>query len=146
MSRKEVEELNAKMVKTWNDHDIDACAALCSDDVVWTDLNNPEPYRGKEGVRNFMGGWVKAFPDFRIEVKNSVATDDSIAVEVTFQGTNTGSMKMSPQAPEIPATGKKVINSKGVYFATFRGGKAVDVRTYPDAAGMMIQLGLMPKS
>ncbi len=145
MSKREVEELNAKMVKTWNDHDIDACAALCSDDVVWSDLNNPEPYRGKEGVRNFMGGWVRAFPDFHIDIKNSVATDDCIAVEVTFRGTNTGSMKMGPQAPEIPATGKKV-SSRGAYFATFRGGKAVDVRTYPDAAGMMIQLGLMPKS
>ncbi len=144
MSRKEVEELNAKMVKTWNDHDLEACAAVCSDDIVWSDPNNPEAYRGKQGVRTFMGGWVKAFPDFHIEIKNSVSTDDSIAVEVTFQGTNTGSMKMSPQAPEIPATGKKV-NSKGAYFATFRGGKAVDVRTYPDAAGMMMQLGLMPK-
>ncbi len=144
MSRKEVEELNAKMVKTWNSHDLEACAALCSDDIVWSDLNNPEAYRGKQGVRNFMGGWVKAFPDFHIEIKNSVSTDDSIGVEVTFQGTNTGSMKMNPQAPEIPATGKKV-NSKGAYFARFQGGKAVDVRTYPDAAGMMMQLGLMPK-
>jgi ketosteroid isomerase-like protein len=50
---------------------------------------------------------------------------------------------MGPDAPPIPATGKPISN-KGVYFVRIRGGKGVEVHTYPDAAGMMMQLGLVP--
>jgi predicted ester cyclase len=43
----------------------------------------------------------------------------------------------------IPATGRKV-NGKGTYFVRFKDGKPVEVHSYPDLAGMMMQLGLMP--
>ncbi|MBK5269470.1 MAG: hypothetical protein JJE22_00520, partial [Bacteroidia bacterium] len=40
------------------------------------------------------------------------------------------------------ATGKRVTN-KGCYFGKVKNGKFIEVRTYPDLAGMMMQLGLM---
>jgi hypothetical protein len=33
---------------------------------------------------------------------------------------------------------------RGTYFVRIRDNKAVEVHTYPDNAGLMIQLGLMP--
>ena len=62
---------------------------------------------------------------------------------VEFTGTNTGPLQMGPDVPPIPATGKSISN-KGVYFARIRYDKGVEVHTYPDAAGMMMQLGLVP--
>jgi predicted ester cyclase len=89
--------------------------------------------------------WIKveAFPDMRIVVKNRIATDEQVAVEVEFTGTNSGPLQIGPDVPPIPATGKQISN-KGAYFARIRDGKGVEVHTYPDAAGMMIQLGLVP--
>jgi predicted ester cyclase len=66
-----------------------------------------------------------------------------VAAEIEFVGTNSGPLQLAPGAPPIPATGKKV-NGKGTYFVRFKDGKAVEVHSYPDAAGMMMQLGLMP--
>ncbi len=99
--------------------------------------------RDKAAVRQFIQSWFDAFPDMNIVVKNRVATEDQVAAEVEFSGTNTGPLQMGPDAPPIPATGKQISN-KGVYFTRIRGGKAFEVHTYPDAAGMMMQLGLVP--
>ena len=33
---------------------------------------------------------------------------------------------------------------KGAYFARVEDGKIVEFSSHPDAAGMMVQLGLMP--
>jgi ketosteroid isomerase-like protein len=43
----------------------------------------------------------------------------------------------------MPATGKR-INGKGTYFLRVRDGKAVEVHTYPDTAGLLMQLGMLP--
>jgi hypothetical protein len=47
-------------------------------------------------------------------------------------------------AGEIPPTGK-AITGKGTYFARARDGKVVEFNSYPDIAGMMMQLGFMPQ-
>jgi predicted ester cyclase len=49
---------------------------------------------------------------------------------------------MAAGAPAIPATGKQV-TGQGTYFLRVRNGKVVEVHSYPDAAGLMMQLGLM---
>src|SRR5436309_35580 len=81
------------------------------------------------------------YPDFRIKVLNKIANEDSIAVEIEFSGTNTGPLKVSDDMPEIPATNKKIVNH-GCYFGRVKNGKFTEINTYPDMAGMMVQLGL----
>jgi len=108
-----------------------------------SDLGSPEPLHGKDAARQLIRGWFAAFPDLDSVVKNRVVTEDQVAVEVEFTGTNTGPLQMAAGAPAIPATGKKVQN-RGVYFLRIRNGKGVEVHSYPDAAGLMMQLGLMP--
>ena len=98
---------------------------------------------GKDAVRQYLQGWFTAFPDIKVTVKNRVVTEDQVAAELEFVGTNSGALQFGPGAPAIPATGKTV-NGKGTYFVRFKDGKAVEVHSYPDAAGMMMQLGLMP--
>jgi predicted ester cyclase len=46
---------------------------------------------------------------------------------------------------QLPATGKRVVG-RGSYLAKFKDGKVVEFHTYPDAAGLMLQLGLLPQS
>ncbi len=36
------------------------------------------------------------------------------------------------------------MNGRGTYFVRVRDGKVVEFNSYPDLAGMMMQLGLMP--
>jgi steroid delta-isomerase-like uncharacterized protein len=143
MSIQENIKFDEESIAAWNAHDPDGAVAVLADDIVWVDVSSPEPMRGKAAVRQHIQSWFTAFPDMKIVVKNRVATEDQVAVEVEFTGTNTGPLQMGPGAPPIPATGKQ-INNKGVYFARIRAGKGIEVHTYPDAAGMMMQLGLVP--
>jgi predicted ester cyclase len=108
---------------------------------MWQDAGSPQAMN-KDGIRQYLQGWFSAFPDIKITVTNRVITEDQVAAELNFVGTNTGDLQLAPGA-SIPATGKTV-HGRGTYFVRFKGGKPVEVHSYPDLAGMMMQLGLMP--
>ena len=129
-------------IAAWNAHDVERALAVFPDEVVWLDTGSPQPLKGKDALRQYLQGWFTAFPDIQITVTNRVVTEDQVASELDFVGTNTGNLQLAPGAT-IPATGKTV-HGKGTYFVRFKDGKPVEVHSYPDLAGMMMQLGLMP--
>jgi steroid delta-isomerase-like uncharacterized protein len=135
-------KLDQEEIAAWNAHDAERAAAIFPDDIVWQDTGSPQPMHGKDALRQYLQGWFMAFPDIKITVTNRVATEDQLASELEFVGTNTGDLQLAPGAT-IPATGKTV-HGKGTYFVRFKDGKPVEVHSYPDLAGMMMQLGLMP--
>jgi steroid delta-isomerase-like uncharacterized protein len=128
-------------IAAWNAHDVERALAVFPDDVTWRDAGSPQTMK-KDGIRQYLQGWFSAFPDIKITVTNRVITEDYVAAELGFVGTNSGDLQLAPGAT-IPATGRKV-NGQGTYFVHFKDGKPVEVRSYPDLAGMMMQLGLMP--
>ena len=142
MTTQEVINLNKAVIDSWNSHDTEKFLSLCDRNIVWKDTANPEPFRGLEGARQFFGMWDNAFPDFKIALRNSIANETSIACELEFTGTNSGTLAI-PGQQEIPATNRKVTANKGSYFAKFSNGKVTEVSSYPDLAGMMAQLGLL---
>jgi len=66
---------------------------------------------------------------------------DAVAAEIEFTGTNTGPMLMAGK--EIPPT-NETVTGRGIYIARVRGGEIAEFNSYPDVAGMMMQLGFMP--
>ncbi len=136
-------KLDEEEIAAWNAHDVERALAIFPDNVMWHDVSSPQAFDGKGAIGQYLQGWFSAFPDIRITVKNRVATEDYVAAELDFVGTNSGALQLAPGAPAIPATGRTV-NGKGTYFVRFKNGKPVEVHSYPDAAGMMMQLGLMP--
>ena len=97
--------------------------------------------RAPDQARQYMQGWFTAFPDMRVRTINRVVGEDSVAAEIEFTGTNTGPLSMGGM--EMPATGKTVVG-RGAYFARVKEGKVVEFSSHPDAAGLMMQLGLGP--
>jgi len=136
-------KLDEENFAAWNAHDIDRSLAIYSDEVVWIDVGSPQPMRGREAARQYIQAWFSAFPDMKITVTNRLVTEDQVAGELEFTGTNGGALQFAPGMPAIPATGKKV-TGRATYFVRIKNGKAVEVHTYPDTAGMLMQLGLMP--
>jgi steroid delta-isomerase-like uncharacterized protein len=143
MSVQENTRLDEEFIASWDAHDPDRALALLSDDAVWQDVTSPEPMHGKDAIRPYLQGWFTAFPDMKTKTKNRVVSEDQVAAEVEFTGTNSGPMQMAPGAPAIPATGRKV-TGQGVYFLRIQNGKVVAVHSYPNVAGLMMQLGLIP--
>ena len=141
MSREELERIDDQGIAAWNDHDTDGWVGLLADDFVIYDWTVADPIRDTEGARQYFDAWKTAFPDMQVKQTNRVVGDDAVASEVEFIGTNTGPMVMGGM--EMPPT-NKAITGRGTYFARIRGGKVTEFSAHPDAAGMMVQLGLMP--
>ena len=141
MSANDILKLHEQVVDSWNRHDTKKFATYVDENIVWNDIASPEPIRGKAGAEEFLNNWITAFPNFTMKTLNTVISDDKIAAELEFSGTNTGPLKVGDQ-PEIPATNRKVTN-RGCVFGKVKNGKFIEIRSYPDLAGMMMELGLM---
>jgi predicted ester cyclase len=140
MNANDLLKLHEQVVDSWNRHDSKKFVTYMDENIVLNDTSNPKPIKGKRDAEVYFNTWITAFPDFTMKPLNTVISGDYIAAEVECSGTNKGPLKIGDQ-PEFPATNKKVTN-KVCFFAKVKNGKATEVRTYPDVAGMMVQLGL----
>lgn len=137
----ELARLDDAGMAAWDSHDADALLALFADEFVWRDVAVPEPITTEAGVREYLDTWFTAFPDLRSRSLNRVIGEGSIAAELEFTGTNTGPLRMGDS--ELPATGVSVVGH-GSYFSRVRDGKIVEFSSYPDLAGLLMQLGAIP--
>jgi len=84
---------------------------------------------------------VTAFPDARIEAKNTIAQGNTVVVEGVFTGTHNGPLK-TPMGDVAP-TGKKVA---GDFIQVFEVDRGLIKRAHLiyDQVELMKQLGLAP--
>jgi predicted ester cyclase len=143
MLKEELERLDDVGIGSWDSHKPEVFADLFADDFVLEDITVPAPIRTKEGAEAYVQSWLTAFPDIHVRRTNRVIGEDSIAGELEFTGTNLGPLAMGDMT--LPPTSKTVVG-RGAYFVRVRDGKIVEFHSHPDAAGMMVQLGLMPQS
>jgi steroid delta-isomerase-like uncharacterized protein len=112
--------------------------AHVSPDVVVEMFAFGHTLRGVEGFRQFMQGFVTAFPDIRITPRTHVADDTRVACEFTALGTHQGPL-MTPAGP-IAATGKKVSFIVSEHWE-IHDGKIIALRNYQDAGSVLRQIG-----
>ncbi|MDX2546811.1 nuclear transport factor 2 family protein [Streptomyces sp. WI04-05B] len=78
--------------KAWNDHDGDAVAALCADDLVYDEPALGETAHGPDSIREFVTQMAHAFPDYsftRMGLYGEV-TRRAVLVAWRFSGTLAG--------------------------------------------------------
>ena len=63
-------KLDEEEIAAWNAHDVERALAIFPDNVMWHDVSSPQPFNGKDGIRQYLQGWFSAFPDMKITVKN----------------------------------------------------------------------------
>ena len=114
-------------------------AELNTSDAAWTSVPAGATFRGPDGYQQFLGVWLTAFPDAKVEVKNIAAGDDFAVAQFVGRGTHRGPLKTP--AGDVPATGKPmVVDFCEVY--SLKGGRIASCQLYFDAMGLMKQLGL----
>ena len=142
MTEHDVAAVAREFFEAWNDRDYERGAALITDDGELVEVATDERYRGSDGLREEYDKWAGAFPDGRVEIRNSFSAGDWAVTESTFRGTNTGAFVSA--AGEIPATGRG-LDFEFCTVTQVRNGRIVLVRHYHDNATIMQQLGLMPE-
>ena len=123
-----------------NQHDLDMVVSTLADDVE-SILPGAPPLKGKEPFKAYVSVFQTAAPDTHIEGHRDLGSGDTIVVEGSYSGTQTGPL-MTPGG-EIPPTGRH-------FDFTFcdvlqaKDGKVFSHRVYFDQVDFLTQLGLMP--
>lgn len=86
----------------FNGGDLDACVARAAPDLVMNLAELPEPMHGHESWRRGAELMKRAFPDLRAHIEDIFASQDRVAVRLTFRGTHAGEFL------GIPATGRSI--------------------------------------
>ena len=131
-------EIQNKTYELFNQGRVDDVLRQAADDVQVEMIPFGLVHRGHGGFRDFLTGFLGAFPDLRIEVKRQVADDARVAVELTAHGTHRGPL-MTPAGALAP-TGKSVTFTVCEVW-DFRDGKIAGIRNYQDAASILRQIG-----
>lgn len=135
-----VEGWGRRFGDAWNDHDPEAIAALCTEDVVWNDAALPGPASGHDGVRDFARFTFDLFPDFHVvetaECLYMSPAEPTVLVPYRMTGSRRG--------VDEPGEGGGVarFSVSGIDQWTFRGELLCRYSTYYDKTEMVRQLEL----
>ena len=128
-----------ELLNAWNARDLDAYVALLSPDVRWHDLAMASPPAvGRDAVRHFCETILRAFPDFRYEIRAPICVADdgnSCTVPWTITATHLGVL----QPPGFTPTGR-TLNMHGFDYIQFRDGQVANMESRFDPAEAIEQL------
>ena len=121
----------------WNKHNPALVDEIYASDFVDRSPDIPGIAHTRDGLKQFMGVYLRAFPDADIIIEDQLVEGDRVVTRWTGRGTQTGEFM------EMPPSGKKVA-VPGVQIDRFSGGKIVEEWTLFDQLGMLQQLGAVP--
>jgi steroid delta-isomerase-like uncharacterized protein len=136
MTREEILSLIDEMDAAFNRHDAEAVAACYAENAPLRDQAAPGVV-GRQAVRDYIAGYMHAFPDLVWE-RISAEVDGDVAVEEwRASGTHDGDM------PGVPATHRRMAVEGCSVFTIGADGLIREERNYWDEMAMLRQLGVV---
>jgi len=138
MSVADIKARTQQIFDLFNSHDVQAAAAYFAEDADLRDVAVARPAIGPQQIAAVYARQLDAIPDSVVRIERMVAEGDTVAVEWTLSGTHLGRML------GIPPTGKPV-SFKGVSMLRYRTNMVVSDTRVWDLAGLLRQIGLLPR-
>jgi hypothetical protein len=95
MSREEIERLDDQGMAAWDGHDAEGFANLFRRQVRRERCRHARADHDQGRGPPVRPGLVYGLPDMSVKQTNRVVSDEAVAAEVQFTGTNTGPMMMA---------------------------------------------------
>ena len=130
-----VTDIQRQLVDSWNSRDWNTYRSLLHSDYRYTGPDGKEETGPDAGLK-IAQMYANAFPDGKLEVKESVSSNNATVSELIAKGTHKGDLK------GIAATGKR-IEIRIANIMEIRDGKIYREREYFDVMSMMVQLGVV---
>ncbi|WP_284578463.1 ester cyclase [Streptomyces sp. 2P-4] len=119
--------------------DSDAIAGVVAPDCTLVDKGSGRKLEGREGFTWLARALFDAMPDATFTLDRLTSQGDTVVVEYTGSGTQTGDLVL--HAGTVPATGRHVtLHACDIY--ELKDGKIQEGRAYLDTGAIMNQLGL----
>jgi steroid delta-isomerase-like uncharacterized protein len=126
-------------IEAFNAGDWDRLAAGVTDDTVHEEPGTGRRVEGRDALVALNRGWKEAYPDATGTVTDAFACDDRVALQITWEGTQSGPLDM-PGGGHLPPSNKRVTVYACQVFR-MRDGKIAESTHYFDLLGMLEQLG-----
>ncbi|MFR0355159.1 ester cyclase [Streptomyces sediminimaris] len=131
------------LFRAWNDRDYDAIAGSVAQDCTLVEEGSGRTLQGPEGFTQLAKAMFDAMPDGKFTLDHLTSQGDTVVVEYTGSGTQTGDLAL--HAGTVPATGRHVtVHACDIYEV--HDGKIQEGRAYLDTGAIMSQLGLTEQS
>lgn len=133
------ETLVRDLFRAWNDRDYDAIAGAVAPDCTLIDKGSGRKLEGPEGFTWLAKTLFNAMPDGTFALDRVTSQGDTVVVEYTGSGTQTGDLAL--HVGTVPATGRHVtLHACDIY--EIKDGRIQEGRAYLDTGAIMSQLGL----
>jgi steroid delta-isomerase-like uncharacterized protein len=125
------------LVELWNTGNPELAKQLYQAGAERLDPNQPQPSRGPEEIARYVAEVRAGFPDFELQINDTVAQNNRLALHWTCTGTHRGEFQ------GIAPTGRR-INISGLSMERIENGKLAEDRVYFDRLTLFEQLGVSP--
>ena len=128
-------------VEAFNAADWDRFGATLTPDCVYEEPGTQRRVEGQDAILELNKGWKAAFPDAKGTVTDAFACGDRVAVQITWEGTQSGALGL-PGGAEVPPTNRSV-KVQACQVARVTDGKIAEETHYFDVLGMLEQMGAL---
>lgn len=136
-------DLARESIEAFNAGDWDRLRDTLAPDADYDEFGTQRHAHGRDEIVAMTRGWKEAFPDAHGTITAAFGTDEEATVEVTWEGTHTGTLA-SPMGDVAPTQRHFKVPAAEVIKAS--GGKVVSEHNYFDVLSLMQQLGVTPES
>ncbi len=137
MSEENKDIVRRLMTEVWNERNFAAIDELCSENFKIYDPSVPNLPTGPDAAKAYIGAFVAAFPDMKIQIHDLFGEGDRVSLRWSAEGTHQGELN------GIPATNKRVsVSGQAIY--RLAGGKIQEDWIVGDTFGLLQQLGVVP--
>jgi steroid delta-isomerase-like uncharacterized protein len=135
------EDVARESVESYNAGDFDRLRSLLADDFYEEELATQRRLEGADARVEAAQTWKRAFPDERGTITGAYTSGNTVAIELTWEGTQSGPMA-TPDGQELPPSNKR-ITVKSVEVIEIEDGKIKVLRHYFDLMTLLQQIGAM---
>jgi steroid delta-isomerase-like uncharacterized protein len=141
---KSAEDVARASIECYNAGDFDRLRSLLADDFYEEELATQRRVKGADARVETAQGWKQAFPDEQGTITGVYTSGNTVAMEITWEGTQSGPMA-TPDGQELPPSNKR-ITVKSVQVIETEDGKMKALRTYFDLMTLLQQIGAMDQA
>lgn len=136
-----IEQLAHASLERCNEGDLDGVRQLMGPGFVYEETGTGRRLDDIDEVIGVFRAWRTALPDVRGTLERMVVDGSTVAMELVWRGTHTGTL-VTPNG-DLPATGRPV-QVRATMWQEWRDGLLVAERHHLDVLSLLGQVGAIP--
>jgi steroid delta-isomerase-like uncharacterized protein len=131
-------------IECFNAGEFDRLRELLADDSYEDELSTQRRLEGADAQVEAARGWKEAFPDGRGTVDGAHVDGNTVTLELTWEGTQSGPIR-TPDGQELPASNRRA-TVRACEVMEIEDGQVKATRHYFDLMTILQQIGAMERA